>query len=263
MDHVVYYFSGTGNSLSVAKQLEASGATVYAITERILKYNEIVCNADKIGFVFPLNYLGLPKIVHEFFEKLTVKNPSYVYMICTMGATIRGGAIKQVKKYLSQKNCTLRLGCYIHMPSNDFTFASVSPKEKQGVIIEKAKRRLDTILDMVQQSKNHFDREPLKFLVGVRNNPFVASTNSNDNFYRVTDDCIGCGLCEKVCPVSNITMIDQKPVWQHHCETCLACFHYCPKQAITYKDKGKEITRYHHPEVSATESEEYRVSKSL
>lgn len=263
MKHVVYYFSGTGNSLSVAKQLEATGATIYAITEKITTYKEIVCEADKVGFVFPMYYLGLPKIVHEFFEKLTIRNSSYTYMICTMGGTIGGGVIKQVKKYLSQKNCTLHMGCYLQMPMNDFTFVSVCPIEKQGVILDKAKKKLNTILDMVSQSKNYLQREPIKFLVGFQNNKFVASANTNDNFYRVTEDCISCGLCEKVCPVSNITMIDQKPVWQHHCETCLACFHYCPKKAITYQEKGKEITRYHHPDVSVTVSEEYRKKRSI
>lgn len=263
MKHVVYYFSGTGNSMSVAKKLEAQGATVYAITKKLVEQNEIVCDADKIGFVFPLYYLGLPKIVHEFIDKLIIKNPSYIYMICTMGWNLKGGAIKQVKKHLAKKNLSLNMGCYIQMPMNDFTLASVCPKEKQGPLLEKAKIELEKIIDKIQLSEKYFDRELIKFMVEKRNKPFVNSTNSDDKFYTVSADCTGCGLCKRVCPVSNIEIVDKKPSWQHHCESCMACFHYCPKQVISYKKKGKEITRYHHPDVSVKISEDYRLSKSI
>jgi MinD superfamily P-loop ATPase containing an inserted ferredoxin domain len=263
MKHVVYYFSGTGNSMSVAKKLEAKGATVYAITDKLLKQNELICDADKIGFIFPLYYLGLPKIVHEFIDRLTVKNPSYIYMICTMGWNLKGGAIKQMKTHLAKKNCSLNMGCYLQMPMNDFTLANVCSKEKQGALLEKATIKLDKILDMVQQSKIYFDREPIKFMVEKRNMPFINSTNGNDKFYAISDDCTGCGLCKRVCPVSNIEMAGGRPLWQHHCESCMACFHYCPKLAISYKNKGKEITRYHHPDVSVQVSESYRNSKSI
>ncbi len=263
MKHVVYYFSGTGNSMSVPKKLEAQGATVYAITNKLVEQNEIVCDADKIGFAFPLYYIGLPKIVHEFIDKLTIKNPSYIYMICTMGWNIKGGAIKQVKKHLAKKNLSLNMGCYIQMPMNDFILASVCPKEKQGPLLEKAKIKLEKILDKVQLSEKYFDRELIKFMVEIRNNPFVNSTNSDDKFFTVSDDCTGCGLCKRICPVSNIEIVDKKPSWQHHCESCMACFHYCSKQVISYKNMGKEITRYHHPDVSVKISEDYRLSKSI
>ena len=53
------------------------------------------------------------------------------------------------------------------------------------------------------------------------------------------DKCIGCGKCEKVCPVDNIE--GTPPVWLHNgkCTCCLACYHHCPVQAVNY---GK-ITR--------------------
>jgi MinD superfamily P-loop ATPase len=155
------------------------------------------------------------------------------------------------------------MGCYIQMPMNDFTLSSVCSKEKHGPLLEKAIINLEKILVKVQQSKKYFDREPIKFMVEKRNKPFVNRTYSNDKFYSVSDDCTGCDLCKKVCPVSNIEIKDGTPAWQHHCESCTACFHYCPTKAISYKDKGKEITRYHHPEVSVKVSEDYRSSKSI
>lgn len=50
---------------------------------------------------------------------------------------------------------------------------------------------------------------------------------------RVTDACVGCGICEKVCPASSVHVSDGKAVHiPGNCQTCLACAHACPQKAI-------------------------------
>jgi len=69
-----------------------------------------------------------------------------------------------------------------------------------------------------------------------------------DKSFIINEECNGCGTCAKVCPVKNINIEAKRPVWQHHCETCLACYHWCPNDAI----EG-EIVAYnkkeHHPHI--------------
>jgi ferredoxin len=64
------------------------------------------------------------------------------------------------------------------------------------------------------------------------------------------EKCNGCKTCKEICSVNNIEMIDNKPSWSKHCEGCLACFHWCPKEAIKFGSNGDlGVERYHHPEV--------------
>jgi MinD superfamily P-loop ATPase len=46
-------------------------------------------------------------------------------------------------------------------------------------------------------------------------------------------------------------MNERRPAWQHHCEQCFACLHWCPAQAIQYGKHTAGRTRYHHPDVMA------------
>jgi ferredoxin len=67
--------------------------------------------------------------------------------------------------------------------------------------------------------------------------------------YNVNNSCIGCGICQKICPVKNIEIVNKRPIFNNKCEQCLACIQYCPQQAINYKDKTQERKRYKNPEI--------------
>ncbi len=48
--------------------------------------------------------------------------------------------------------------------------------------------------------------------------------------------CIGCGLCEKMCPPASLKMKNGKPVFDlPHCIRCFCCQEHCPKGAITIR----------------------------
>lgn len=74
---------------------------------------------------------------------------------------------------------------------------------------------------------------------------------SRTELFSVTDDCVGCGLCAKKCPVQAIEMRGRgrqaRPVWtKANCAVCLGCMHRCPKHAIDYgKGRASARTRRH------------------
>lgn len=246
----IFYFSGTGNSKYVAEYLH------HAFDRSMLiKISDEVKSKAKytfeiIGIVVPTYYLGVPKMVFEFLERADIQNCDYLYVITTKGWSMSGGAIKQLQKLLSNKGLTIDYGQSIVMPYNDFDFGKVDSKEKQMIKLNASERLLEKIVDDITGKKKKIQKEPMSVLTYKRHAKFLKEVNAFDKYFSYTDACNGCGLCVKTCPAENIELHKEKPIWLHHCESCLACYNYCPNRAITYKESNDENTYYKHPKVN-------------
>jgi len=73
----IYYFSGTGNSLSVARmiaeKLDAQLIPVASFTNE----GQIQSNADVIGITFPVYYADAPAIVCRFARRLSANSDAF------------------------------------------------------------------------------------------------------------------------------------------------------------------------------------------
>ena len=66
---MIFYFSATGNSQYIAQRLaEVTGETLVSITECLKnhKYTWELLPGERVGFVTPVYFFGLPSIVSEF-----------------------------------------------------------------------------------------------------------------------------------------------------------------------------------------------------
>jgi len=246
----IFFFSGTGNSLYVARKLADSleDCSVNAIAT-YSGAGKIGGENESIGFVFPSYYGNLPRIVKRFIEGQDISANTWLFGIVTMGAPfgLGNGAAVALEKILAQKGLALRYCNGITMPRNYVLKYNPLSPESAVKFHAKADRRVKKIAEEISSGKSviHKSRATADNL--------YENIKALDEEFFADDHCSGCGQCERTCPVQNIRLINGRPEWQHRCEHCVACISWCPKKAIQYGENTKGRRRYHNPEVIVTE----------
>lgn len=255
---MVFYFTGTGNSLWVARKLaEALHEPLVAVSEAV-KNGVYVYPAGKekrILFVFPVHSWGLPVLAAAFVKKLELMEYAGqpVYVIFTCGDDC-GRADKQIKKRLAAKGIGVAAFFSVQMPNNYILLPGFDVDEKS---VEEEKLRnaapaLREIMAMIQGAAPLSDRYVSGAFPVLKTGlvyPLFARFSVGKTHFYVTEGCISCGLCVKVCPTGTISWSDSRPVWGNRCVQCLACIHRCPVRAIEYGKITKEKGRYCHPDL--------------
>jgi ferredoxin len=251
----LYYFSGTGNSLVVARDLAARINGTLIPIPSVTDRERIKTGADTLGIIFPAYYTQMPKIVEKFIGKLSGIETKYIFTVVTVGG-IAGGVLNHVSEKLVRVNGSLAAGFIVRMPANYIHNSNALPPFLQNRMFRKWQRKADEIADYINsgESGRRESFNPVMTFLFTKNlekryRKGALSPDIDKNFH-VDDTCTGCGTCEKVCPVGNIKLVDGKPLWQNHCEKCLACIQWCPKEAIQYGTVTQKRKRYHHPEVN-------------
>jgi ferredoxin len=258
MSAEIYYFSGTGNSLAVARDVaERTGAKLVSIPA-VMDGERIEISADALGIVSPAYYMRMPGIVESFIRKLAGLQSAYVFVIVTVGG-VAGGILDRFSHAINLRGGSLAGGFVVRMPANYIHDADALPVFLQRRMFHSWEKRADKIANYVVKRKiGRIEKfNPLMTLVFSKtiDKRYLAGDLSPDidkNFW-VDDRCNRCSICSKVCPVRNIEMTDGRPVWQHHCEKCLACIQWCPEEAIQFKDVTLKRKRYHHPDVKLSD----------
>lgn len=249
----LFFFSGTGNSLKVAKDLalELGDTDVISIAKVI--NSEINLDCDRIGIIFPTYMFGLPLIVERFMKRLSTGK--YVFCIVTGGGN-PGNTTKQAKKVLSGVNTKLSAGFFIAMPGNYTPMYGAWPENKQKKAFEKAREKIKEIADYINNGKSGKYETGFFLLNGLFSilyKVMAPKIPKMDKDFWVTEKCISCGNCVDMCPVNDIELYDGKPRWKGNCEQCFSCLQWCPIHCIEYKKSTAGKKRYHHPDIKAKE----------
>ncbi|MHA2288883.1 MAG: EFR1 family ferrodoxin [Promethearchaeota archaeon] len=254
MKTTIYYFTGTGNSLKIAQSLAEKLIECELVPiAKIWEEKHLESSSESVGFIFPLYYAGLPKIVYDFLTKIDLSQSSYFFAVVTHAGDINTTPLLQIETILSSKSKNLSAGYYILMPNNYIIGYDIHSEEHQKEYFEQGNDKIEEIYRNIENKENNLEKdifEKRRIRSEKFNKNFRESVSESDKHLYAEETCTSCGICANVCPVNNIVLVDEKPQWQHRCQQCLACINFCPEKCIQFGDKTQKTQRYTHPEIT-------------
>ena len=232
------YLSGTGNTKHcIEKLIYLLDETAQAVpiegkeTVRLLSQHEFIVLA------YPVQFSNAPVMVRNFIkDNSELWKNKQVLCVATMGLFSGDGAGCSAR-LLKKCGASIVGGLHICMPDSicDVKLLKRSV-EKNREIIKAADRKIEKCAQEIKQGK--YPRDGLNFynraagLLGQRL-WYYGKTKDYSDKLKISEACVGCGLCAQICPMGNITLKNHKAAAGDRCTMCYRCVSLCPAQAIT------------------------------
>ena len=207
---------------------------------------------DVIIIVSPVYYHELPDPVKEFIRASTYAC-KYFAIVGTYGNR-HGGFAELTRCFLEEQGLIADYINAIVMVDNALPGYDIAEQlridpekrvdEQIAQVIRDLRARRTYAMPVAEEDLAHHFRILAKGK--------MAPTDDNP-LYVVTDACVGCGTCAKVCPMDCISLVDERASHAYaRCAVCMACIHACPTQAIqfaTLREKNPGV-HYRNPHVT-------------
>ncbi len=227
-------FSGTGNTLYVAKMIQSDfakhgcRADIFDVTSNDLSIN--IDDYDLIGLGYPIYAFNAPKIFLDAVRKMNLREKT-VFIFKTSGepSEINNSSSHDVKRIAGGKNL---LGDYHFLMPYNIIFRFPDSLVKQMLL--SAKNYSDVLVSNVLEGKKSFVRYnvlnvALSFLFKIQQ----LGAFLNSKLYHVdVSKCTRCLKCVKECPAGNISFRNNVFRFGFSCQMCMRCSYYCPSDAI-------------------------------
>lgn len=234
MNIALIYFSGTGNTLYVGKDIQQEFQK-YGVNVDIFSFDEKsdLLKYDLIGFGYPIYAFNIPKKFWKSISKRIISNKRY-FIFKTSGETLKYNNcssrffIRQFKK----KKCKFIGEYHFAMPYN-IIFRFEDSFVKEQLIYEK---KLVTILvhNILEQKVNYLSYNTFHLFISWLCRLVNVGAKLNSKFYRIDKKkCNECHKCVSSCPFNNIYLNKKNKIkFSSNCQMCMRCSFYCPRDAI-------------------------------
>lgn len=236
---MILFFSGCGNSRFVAEELaKTTGDLLQLIDPSDSEPSLSLRDDEPLGIVCPVYSWAVPRVVTAYLQRLNINRPpSYLYLACTCGDSI-GNTVERFSKLVSSLGWTLHFAYSFIMPETYVNLKAFKLDTPEGEHrkIDATRQRLPQVAQRILRRENAVDvvKGKLPWFNSHITNALFYKLLITDKKFHVTDECVSCGLCERYCPLRNITMNDGRPHWNGNCTNCMSCYHHCPQNAIHF-----------------------------
>lgn len=254
--NIIYCFSGTGNCLDLATNIGKELGDTDIVMMRSAPTVTDTADARRVGFVFPCHGGGLPVGVEEYIRSIRISPDTYVFGISQSASYAGTGLYKlnSIHPLSYWKAVTHHCSCIWLFP-HTMMLPPLSQKNAQKRSEKYAKDIAKDILCGRRTDKC----PPNNALNSVESKVWPELAAKKAKKLSVSDSCISCGQCAKLCPQENIKLVNGRPVFGSDCIQCLGCLQYCPKEAISMGNVTKRREHYHNPNVSVAQLAERTV----
>lgn len=237
---MIIYYSGTGNSYSIAKRIGIK------LNEKVVPMKRAVNDgSSNIVFVFPTYCMNIPSNVRSFIESFPINKNQKIIGVSTSGGD-NGNSEYTFNRIMRKRGLVVDRFINIIMTDNSYPILFGSKLEKVRVDEEHYIRRLFEC-EYINKTTNN---PSVILMEWILFNPVIKSYLKKKVDSKV---CNGCGLCRSICPNDNITIKNEKAVIGNKCGECYGCIHACPKQAIRARRKIEKSNQYRNEHVKISE----------
>lgn len=243
---MILCFTGTGNSLAVARHLAARfGDNIADIAQA-----PAIPARERVIWVCPVYAWGLPRIVDRYIAVSSLAHTGTHYLVLTCGDDVgrtdrlwREALVKAGAQDIRGAWSVQMPNTYVALPGFDVDSPELA-RDKLAAM----PARVDHIADAIAAGSRLTDVVPGDMpavKTGVLR-PLFNSLLMSARPFHVTAACTSCGTCVRSCPMRNIGMSPAAPVWGDNCTMCLRCYHICPRHAVAYRfteGKGQKEVR--------------------
>lgn len=235
---IIALYTGTGNTLYVAKQFP--GAQIYFIDDLLSGKKTLLDDMDKLGIFFPVYYGSYPPMVEKFVQNILGRRDNtkleYLFVVNTAFKSNRV-ANYSLERVLFNNGLGLSYAASLRFPSANLKHNKKQLSEMKTLAA--ANQKEIQIENIVKETENREIKIPkyVPFAFFVNMIAKNRNTPSKQTGLTISEQCNGCGICAKICPMGNISIREGKASYGDCCTRCYACYHRCPEKAIVYKKK--------------------------
>lgn len=255
---IIYYFSGTGNTWWIAKELHqrlnASGLHSQCHSIEAFSWEAVpeqVKEADHILFGFPVYGSAAPRLMKDFIRQFPVAHPGQSISVFATQALASGDTSYHVGQGLVQRGYQLKQAVHFRLMNNlhipRFKFYRPKNDHRVAKLQQKSLPKLAALVQALVEDQTWITgNNPMGHVLGNLQRKYEDQlvTFASKEFQVDKSRCLDCGKCIRICPMQNIQKQKGTYTFGDRCMLCLRCYSQCPSCAILIGEGSRDEVKY-------------------